>query len=78
MRAWGFKPVSDFVWVKDVIEIEIPADVREELGLGPGRILQVVGAPGAGFWNRDRDELLLIGVRGKPPSPGPARNGFLP
>jgi N6-adenosine-specific RNA methylase IME4 len=75
MRAWDFAPKSYFVWCKDVIEIEIPADVRVALGIGDGRILQVVGAPGTGFWNRDRDEIMLIGTRGHPVCPAPGTQG---
>ena len=69
MRAWGFEPRSYFVWVKDIIEVEVPAASRAALGLGRGRMFQAIGAPGTGFWNRDRDELMLIGVRGHPVCP---------
>jgi N6-adenosine-specific RNA methylase IME4 len=26
---------------------------------------------GTGYWNRNKHELLLVGVRGKPPAPAP-------
>lgn len=34
-----------------------------------------VGAPGNGFWNRDRDELMLIGTRGKFVAPAMGTQG---
>jgi N6-adenosine-specific RNA methylase IME4 len=75
MRAWGFEPKSYFVWIKDIVGVEISVERRVSLGLGPGRIFQIVGAPGTGFWNRDRDELMLIGVRGQPVCPAPGVQG---
>jgi len=75
MRAWGFEPKSYFVWIKDIIEIEISVECLVLLGLRSGRIFQVVGASGTGFWNRDRDELMLIGVRGQPVCPAPGMQG---
>ena len=71
MRAWGFEPVTYFVWVKDVVV----ADPADNGMLRSGQRLEVVGAAGLGFWNRDRCEIMLIGSRGKPvcPAPGLAR-----
>ena len=71
MRAWGFTPKSYFVWVKDVISGQISP--REMLHKGD--ILTVVGAAGMGHWNRDRCEIMLIGVRGKPVAPAPGTQG---
>jgi N6-adenosine-specific RNA methylase IME4 len=71
MRAWGFEPRAYFVWVKDVIVLE-PADNGM---LRSGQRLEVVGAAGMGFWNRDRCEIMLIGVRGKPVCPAPGTQG---
>ena len=45
MEAWGFKYVSQYVWVKD--------------------------KAGTGYWNRNRHEILLVGVQGKPVAPAP-------
>jgi len=74
MRAWDFKPVSYFVWVKDIVEIDEAQ--RAMLGVtGPSRLFQAVGAAGTGFWNRDRDELMLIGVRGHPVCPALGTQG---
>jgi N6-adenosine-specific RNA methylase IME4 len=43
MAAWGFRYVSNFVWIKP--------------------------NPAQGYWNRNRHEHLLVGVRGAPPAP---------
>lgn len=75
LRAWGFEAKSYFVWVKDIVELDVPPDIRTKLGIGERRILMTVGAAGMGFWNRDRDELLLVGTRGKPPCPAPGTQG---
>jgi N6-adenosine-specific RNA methylase IME4 len=75
LEAWGFTFKSYFVWVKDVIDLEIAPATLKALGLPERRYLQVIGAPGTGFWNRDRDELMLIGVRGNPPCPSQGSQG---
>jgi len=71
MRAWGFKPVAYFVWAKDIVALD-PADNGM---LRSGQKLEVVGAAGLGFWNRDRCEIMLIGVKGKPACPAPGTQG---
>jgi N6-adenosine-specific RNA methylase IME4/ParB-like chromosome segregation protein Spo0J len=75
LEAWGFAPKSYFVWVKDIVELDVSPDLRWRLSIGARRILMTVGAAGTGFWCRDRDELLLIGTRGKPPCPAPGTQG---
>lgn len=73
MRAWGFEPKSYFVWVKDIVEVELtPEQIKAGL---EGRHFKTIGAPGNGFWNRDRDELLLIGTCGHPVCPAPGLQG---
>jgi N6-adenosine-specific RNA methylase IME4 len=72
LRAWGFEPKSYFVWLKDVIE-ENP--VPQGVMLRSGARLVVAGAAGNGYWNRDRDELFLIGTRGHIPCPAPGTQG---
>jgi N6-adenosine-specific RNA methylase IME4 len=74
MRAWDFKPVSYFVWVKDIVEINEAQRAMPGV-TGLGRLFQAVGAAGTGFWNRDRDELMLIGVRGHPVCPALGTQG---
>jgi N6-adenosine-specific RNA methylase IME4 len=71
MRAWGFEPVAYFVWAKDIIVID-PADNGM---LRSGQRLEVTGAAGLGFWNRDRCEIMLIGTQGKPVCPAPGTQG---
>jgi N6-adenosine-specific RNA methylase IME4 len=71
MRAWGFKPVAYFVWVKDIVVLD-PADNGM---LRSGQKLDVVGPAGLGFWNRDRCEIMLIGVWGNPVCPAPGKQG---
>jgi N6-adenosine-specific RNA methylase IME4 len=71
MRAWRFEPKAYFVWVKDIIVLD-PANNGM---LRSGQWLEVVGAAGMGFWNRDRCEIMLIGVRGKPVCPAPGTQG---
>jgi N6-adenosine-specific RNA methylase IME4 len=71
MRAWGFRPVAYFVWVKDVVVIDPPDNGM----LRSGQRLEVTGAAGMGFWNRDRAEIMLIGVRGKPVCPALGAQG---
>jgi N6-adenosine-specific RNA methylase IME4/ParB-like chromosome segregation protein Spo0J len=73
VRAWGFEPKSYVVWVKDIIEIELPTLARA--ALGEGRFFQAIGNAGTGFWNRDRDEILIIATRGAPPCPAPGLQG---
>lgn len=75
LRAWGFEPKSYFTWVKDIVDLDVPPDIRARLQIGNRRILMVIGPPGTGFWNRDRDELLLIGTLGKPPCPAQGLQG---
>jgi N6-adenosine-specific RNA methylase IME4 len=43
MKAWGFKYVTGFAWIKDKV--------------------------GQGYWNRNKHEHLLVGVKGNPVSP---------
>lgn len=69
MRLRGFTFKSYYVWCKDIVEVEL-TDAQRKTGLG-GRVLMQVGPPGLGYWNRDRDELLLIGTRGNFPAPAP-------
>lgn len=57
MEMWGFAFKSYFVWVKDVVP------VLEQSG-APTRFYEQIGAAGLGYWNRDRDEICLIGTRG--------------
>jgi N6-adenosine-specific RNA methylase IME4 len=71
MRAWGFKPVAYFVWVKDIVVLD-PADNGM---LRSGQKLDVVGPAGLGFWNRDRCEIMLIGEWGNPVCPAPGKQG---
>ncbi len=66
MESWGFAFKSYFVWVKDVVEI---------LEDGAGRMFKEVGPAGTGYWNRDRDEILLIGTRGSIPCPAMGTQG---
>jgi|GEM_PF-1031751 len=63
MEAWGFEFKSYFVWVKDIVAIDLTPEQRKT-GLGDRTFIDI-GPAGTGFWNRDRDELLLIGTRGK-------------
>lgn len=67
MKAWGFEYKSYFVWVKDIVPAQAPREA-------PG-VYETVGAAGTGYWNRDRDEILLIGTRGKPVAPAPGTQG---
>jgi len=62
MEMWGFVFKSYFVWVKDIVQVEL-TDKQRDAGL-TDRTFAVVGPPGNGYWNRDRDEILLIGTRG--------------
>jgi N6-adenosine-specific RNA methylase IME4 len=71
MRAWGFTPAAYFVWVKDVVVAEPSANGM----LRSGQHLEVTGAAGLGFWNRDRCEIMLIGTRGKPVCPALGTQG---
>jgi N6-adenosine-specific RNA methylase IME4 len=64
LQGWGFKYVSYLVWVKDIVE----QGVIEE-GDRKRRIFVEQGPAGTGYWNRDRDELVLIGTRGNIPAP---------
>lgn len=73
MRARGFEFKSYFVWVKDIVEIELTPEQRKA-GLG-GRVLMQIGPAGTGYWNRDRDELFLIGTRGKVVAPAMGEQG---
>lgn len=63
MEVWGFTFKSYFVWAKDIVQVQL-TDAQRDVGL-VDRTFQVVGPPGNGYWNRDRDEILLIGTRGK-------------
>jgi N6-adenosine-specific RNA methylase IME4 len=71
LRAWGFRPVAYFVWVKDIVAL----DLAENGMLRSGQTLDVVGPAGLGFWNRDRCEIMLIGTRGNPVCPAPGTQG---
>jgi N6-adenosine-specific RNA methylase IME4 len=63
LESWGFYFKSYFVWVKDIVWT---AGVDMAAGEGPSATwYKTVGPAGNGYWNRDRDELLLIGTRGK-------------
>jgi N6-adenosine-specific RNA methylase IME4 len=75
LRAWGFKPKTYFVWIKDIVEIDVSIEHRKLLGIGGGRVLYETGSAGTGFWNRDRDEILLIGCLGKPVCPALGSQG---
>jgi N6-adenosine-specific RNA methylase IME4 len=76
LKARGFTFVSYLVWVKDIVEVELTAAKRKAAGLpAKGRVLVEVGPAGTGFWNRDRDELVLIGVRGNVPCPAQGLQG---
>jgi N6-adenosine-specific RNA methylase IME4 len=70
MESWGFEYKSYFVWVKDIVEIGV---VNEDGSTT--RIFQEIGPAGTGFWNRDRDEILLIGTRGSVPCPAQGIQG---
>jgi hypothetical protein len=70
VRTRGF-PKAYFVWVRDVMVLE-----RTDNGmLRNGQRLEVVGAAGMGFWDRDRCEIRLIGVRGKSVCPASGTQG---
>lgn len=61
LEAWGFEFKSYLSWTKDIV----PCGTDEQ-----GRRLFVeIGPAGTGFWFRDRDEILLVGTRGKVPCP---------
>lgn len=62
MEAWGFHFKSYFVWIKDIVQVEL-TDAMRVAGLSD-RTFRVVGPAGTGYWRRDRCELLLIGTRG--------------
>jgi len=82
-RARGFTPKSYFVWVKTLKDIALDdarhAAVAAALGLSieamPRRILLPAAAPGLGYWNRDEDEILLIGTVGNPVCPAMGEQG---
>lgn len=67
LSAWGFEYRSYFVWVKDIVEAAPFENWR--------RMLVEIGPPGTGFWNRDRDEIFLVGTRGEVPCPAPGTQG---
>jgi N6-adenosine-specific RNA methylase IME4 len=71
LRSWGFEPVAYFVWVKDIIAKEPSTNGM----LRSGQLLEVIGAAGLGFWNRDRCEIMLIGTRGKAVCPALGSQG---
>jgi N6-adenosine-specific RNA methylase IME4 len=73
MRERGFEYKSYFVWVKDIVEIKLTPE-QCKTGLG-GRVLMQIGNAGTGYWNRDRDELFLIGTRGKAVAPAMGEQG---
>lgn len=67
MESWGFAYKSYFVWVKDIVE--------GPFLLNGQRYFVEVGPPGLGYWNRDRDELCLIGTRGNFVAPAMGTQG---
>jgi N6-adenosine-specific RNA methylase IME4/ParB-like chromosome segregation protein Spo0J len=71
MRAWGFEPKAWSVWIKDIVVLD-PSDNGM---LRSGQRLEVVGAAALGYWNRDRAEIMLIGVRGNPVCPAQGTQG---
>lgn len=71
LERWGFRFVSYFAWVKDIVQQGV---VRDEHGR-ERRIFVEIGPAGTGFWNRDRDEICLIGTRGNIPCPAPGTQG---
>lgn len=75
MRARGFEFKSYFVWVKDIVEIVLTPEQRADADVGAARVLMQIGNAGTGYWNRDRDELFLIGTRGKPVAPAMGEQG---
>jgi ParB-like chromosome segregation protein Spo0J/N6-adenosine-specific RNA methylase IME4 len=72
LRAWGFKPVAYRTWIKDIVLI---GEISASGLLHKGQQLEVVDAAGTGFWGMDRDEVMVIGVRGKIPCPAPGTQG---
>jgi len=82
LEAWGFEYKSYFVWVKDIVETTrrelVPKKGTSILvhgkPTGP-RTFEQVGSAGTGYWNLDRDELVLIGTRGNVPCPAPGTQG---
>jgi len=67
MESWGFEYKSYFVWVKDFEEVEPDAHGK--------RVVIERGPAGTGYWNRDRDEILLVGTRGQVPCPSMGTQG---
>jgi N6-adenosine-specific RNA methylase IME4 len=67
LEMWGFEFKSYFVWVKDIVAYPF---VDSE-----ARTFEEIGPAGLGYWNRDRDEILLIGTRGEIPCPAPGTQG---
>jgi hypothetical protein len=72
LRVWGFGSVGHFTCVKDIIVLDAASDTGM---LRSGQHLEVVGVAGTGFWNRDRDEIMLIGTRGNVVCPAPETQG---
>lgn len=60
MESWGFTFKSYFVWVKDIVALPAIDDPPQPFH----QHYKTIGPPGLGYWNRDRDEILLIGTRG--------------
>lgn len=58
LESWGFEYKSYFVWVKDIVEFVPPGAMDDKM------CLREIGPAGTGYWNRDRDEICLIGTRG--------------
>ncbi|MGD9766790.1 MAG: Spo0J and IME4 domain-containing protein [Pseudolabrys sp.] len=88
LRSWGFTYKSYWVWVKDIVTLDLGEDERRALDLirkarglhgddliQQRRLYMTVGAQGMGYWNTDRDELCLLGVRGNPVCPAPGTQG---
>lgn len=59
-RAWGFQPVSEINWLKDIVS-ERQGDM-----LHVGDTLTVKGVAGPGYWARSRAEKVIIATKGKP------------
>lgn len=83
MRDLGIRYVSYHVWIKTHQRVALDADLRARLaeflrierGVVPAEILVPVKPAGTGYWNRDEDELCLIGVRGQPVCPAMGEQG---
>lgn len=83
LRQLGFVYKSYWTWVKTHRPVELDLRARQALAAALGwplddvrpRILMPVKAPGNGYWNRDEDELCLLGTRGSPVCPAMGEQG---